>query len=727
MTEQMQGLVSEAKKNKFTTIGSSISEDDVCSVWENVSSFIEKHMGQQKGVNVPGLGIFTFTQKKLEIGNNKYILIQRPVFQVSEKFAQTHGLNYTKYHISGTIPVVQLNYAALSFESPFDRETVESCVREVLQAQARAIASRKNVEFTFNGIGRLQIREGKVKMKFYKEFLNMMDGSGKLLNALKDRPGTVDSVMSDRPQSRPHTSNTLVLPKISDSGGSLNIDVKKLPTIQEDGQAPEVFEIEEGDREKLEGDSEEKELAGLQEEEREVSRKTPIPPSRSGSRLVAPIAQATGVSFVDDVLPPTPRGIRGSALAKSSPAPLMRPSPLQQLQPLDYDSVSPKLPTDIDDPVYAKPGSALERLEHVPSPPRIPPTPPTLQRMPSPPGSACSHSNAGQELCYLCHQRAKLNVPVAFKEERERREREEDRLLQQYQHIKDTENVLKDQETSLAKRHDSQKIAAFNVGVAEAVRAKRNARPTEFHRAYIFQNRPLTPPRFHQQNEYSRELAKQCDGKERDRKSKKADEEFLERLEQVQLAEDLAAQREQYLRDKAGGQEQYKRALSAQVKFKPLPIPAREPDSSSPIFGKDDMTNEGMAEQRKRAHEVYQEQLETVMSRKRANILKRLNEQKEEEEMLDRTKKELLDDRAHRYERIYRNRKRLESDWSGAADTKKNRELEDKLRSLTPGILVHEQCDKYHRCGQCKRTINNAGESNIWRDSRYIPGSRLMV
>ncbi len=90
------------------------------------------------------------------------------------------------FYFLGQIPVVQLNFAALSFESPFDRDTVESCVKEVLGAVARSVSTKRNVEFVFQGIGRLNIRDSKVKMKFYKEFLNSMDGSGKLVEALKD-------------------------------------------------------------------------------------------------------------------------------------------------------------------------------------------------------------------------------------------------------------------------------------------------------------------------------------------------------------------------------------------------------------------------------------------------------------------------------------------------------------------------------------------------------------
>ena len=86
-----------------------------------------------------------------------------------------------------------------------------------------------------------------------------------------------------------------------------------------------------------------------------------------------------------------------------------------------------------------------------------PPTPPRLaplqrshsaEEMRQKVGSACGnqcHPSAGQELCYLCHQRARRNIPVSFTEERKRREEEEDRLLQQYQTMRDAEDILKEQ------------------------------------------------------------------------------------------------------------------------------------------------------------------------------------------------------------------------------------------------------------------------------------------
>lgn len=159
---------------------------DIVHVWDEVSAYIDRHMSQSKGVSIPGFGTFSFVQKKLDIGNSKYVLIQRPVFQISEKFAQTHGLNYTKYTVAGNIPVHPLNYSAIANETAFSRDDIETCVKHVLQIFNRSVQANKNIEFTFTGIGKLQIRNSKVKMKFFKQFVNSCDSTGKALNDMQN-------------------------------------------------------------------------------------------------------------------------------------------------------------------------------------------------------------------------------------------------------------------------------------------------------------------------------------------------------------------------------------------------------------------------------------------------------------------------------------------------------------------------------------------------------------
>ncbi len=143
-------------------------------------------MLQLKGVIIQGFGTFTFIQKKIDIGNNKYLLTQRPIFAISEKFAQTHALRYTKYPVAGHIPVHPLNYSAIANETIHKRDDVESCIRHVLQVFNRSIVSRKNVEFTFTNIGKLQIRDSKVKMRFFKSFVNLCDGTGRVIDEMQN-------------------------------------------------------------------------------------------------------------------------------------------------------------------------------------------------------------------------------------------------------------------------------------------------------------------------------------------------------------------------------------------------------------------------------------------------------------------------------------------------------------------------------------------------------------
>ena len=74
----------------------------------------------------------------------------------------------------------------IASELPYPRETVESCIKEVLQAVSRSLHVRRNVEFIFTGIGCLSIRDARAKMKFYKEFIRSMDNTGELVNALRN-------------------------------------------------------------------------------------------------------------------------------------------------------------------------------------------------------------------------------------------------------------------------------------------------------------------------------------------------------------------------------------------------------------------------------------------------------------------------------------------------------------------------------------------------------------
>ncbi|XP_022624050.1 coiled-coil domain-containing protein 81 [Seriola dumerili] len=173
-------------------------------------------MTLQKGVRLAGLGTFTFSQQKLDLGN-KFTVIQRPIFLLAGKLVQSLGLKQTRPLAAVThFPVVQLNFAAVSQEGPFSRDVVEGCIRETLLLLFRALASEQNVFVTFQGIGVLSFKNNKVRMKFNSDFINAMDGTGRLLLAFKNRPGSSVSLLSVGPSrlQRPQTAKPTTLPTV---------------------------------------------------------------------------------------------------------------------------------------------------------------------------------------------------------------------------------------------------------------------------------------------------------------------------------------------------------------------------------------------------------------------------------------------------------------------------------------------------------------------------------
>ncbi|XP_059256797.1 coiled-coil domain-containing protein 81 [Mustela nigripes] len=410
----------------------SLSQEEVSAIWANVSEFVERQLSLHKGVQIPGLGTFTFMRQKLEVGNNKFILIQRPMFIMAEKLVQIHGLKQNKIYIPGDIPVVPLNFVMISLEGPFSRDTVEGCVKETLLFLSRSISIKRNVEFTFKGIGVLVIKGNKVKMRFYKDFLCSVDGSGTLAKALANK-------------------------------------------------------------------------------------------------------------------------------------------------------------------------------------------------------------------------------------------------------------------------------------------------------SFLFDKRPLSPEiNALKQEEYSQNLLKQMDNRREKEIKQRQNRELMERLEQVQLTEELAAQRAQYIKDKMEETQCYKRALDAQIKNKPLQLPMFEPDSSEPIFGKDE--GELMVEKQKQEQNYMKHQLEAAASHRRRTILQQLVEQKRDLQMLRRTQRERLADRNAELERVNRINQSLQEDWESSAAMKRQRDLEEKaFERASDKLFLLDQCEKYRRCKQCQRRTSNVGESNLWPLNKHLHGSRLFI
>ncbi|KAB5523362.1 hypothetical protein PHYPO_G00151670 [Pangasianodon hypophthalmus] len=648
MTDGLLGVVSEAERNSFPTL-SQLSENDVDNIWANVSAFIEQQMSMQKGVCIAGLGVFTFSQQKLDVGN-KYVLYQRPVFILTEKLCQSHGLKQTKpLAAAGDIPVVQLNFTALSMDSPFERDVVEGCVREMLLLLLRAVAAQRTVFLIFRGIGILSIRHSNVKMKFYRDFISSMDGSGTLLWALTNRPGTSISVVSGKLSSLQHpgSCNAITFPKIS-SGKALREEEE-----ENEGSAPKLYD--------------------RQEENRKESRLSAQPEFKPST------AKANGNISSDN----------------------------QETEfPLETMERHAKAPQPLD-------GTA-EKVE-------------VKQEAAYPSQSCLDHTRAGQELCYLCMQRAQRNVPLYLTEERRRQDKEEEKLLLLAQKHKDEQFLQTEQAKQEQKRQDNKKMAAFNLGVAETLKAKKSAKSSQFEGSYVLGRRPVTPPRLLKQRFYMQELSEQLTQRRLNHSQRCQDQELSEQLHQIQLADEFAKLKAQEHVQKKEKIKRLQKALDIQLERRNPGLPARQPDSDGPVFGVRDGAPAFLAEQKERAQKVCEEQIKAACSKRKEALCSWLSEQRKERDMLQRNHQELIADRIASYERLKNLRTALEDTWSRSADLKHCRELEESAFIRSGGRLLLDQCEQYRRCFQCKRKTTNCGESNIWKESHYIPGSRLMV
>ncbi|XP_043547505.1 coiled-coil domain-containing protein 81-like isoform X1 [Chiloscyllium plagiosum] len=674
MLDTVQYAIEEIGRNYFLTL-SNLTDDDIVNIWANVSAFVDRHMSLQKGVHILGLGTFTFSQQKLDVGH-KLILLQRPVFVMSEKLVQIHGLSYTKQHVSGDIPIVELNFTFLALESPYDRDTVEGCVKETLQIMYRYIASNRNVHFTFKDIGVLTIRNNKIKMKFYREFLNAMDGSGSLVKALSNRPGTADSIKSIRDvcTSRPATTNSVLFPRISP--GDLNERKSMLLSIKEENRENHEA-LSKPEQNELNRESEQVEKLKEREESREATEMPHVKQSYVKQPLTP--AKTSAVCLTEDFQKITEHKDLSERLSSPNRSPSCQPG----IQQTNRQSLKLK----------------------------------------APPANACAdHCRAGQELCYLCMQRALKNFPIDVSENRRKREEENEQILQQYQQIKDQEALFQEQCEMLANREINQRISAFNIGVAEAKKRKKNSKCKDSYKGYIFQNRLLTPPVFLKQQQYARCLTEQIQEKKQREEKKRQDEEFMDRLEQVQLAEDLAVQRQYYQKERHEQIEAYKKGLDVQRKEKPRQLPASVPDSSEPIFGNSEPAGK-IEEQKQIAYNLYKEQMQAAADRKRNAILNQLYEQKTELDMLERNRKGLINEHKKRYEDLQRMRKALEKAWTDNVTMKRLKNYEENRYSKARGLFLLDQCNKYRRCFQCQRRLSNIGQSNIWNSTFITTGT----
>ncbi|XP_042343523.1 coiled-coil domain-containing protein 81-like [Plectropomus leopardus] len=336
--------------------------------------------------------------------------------------------------------------------------------------------------------------------------------------------------------------------------------------------------------------------------------------------------------------------------------------------------------------------------------------------------SCSGHTRAGQELCYLCMQRALRNVPVYLREQQQAEEKAQEKLLLLKEQQRDKQYMDREQEKLNEQREHAKQVATFNLQMSE----KKEKIPCPLlPTSFVFPARPLTPARRIQQYRYKNDLQSQIETRRQHEARDQQNRQLMERLDQVQLVQEVALQRAQQLQQKHERTTHYKKALDAQVEDKKSTDPP-ECQAENSRFNRCE-TPASNTESLERAQKLFQVNFSTATQRKKEELDNRQKQLEKEREILKNNKMELILDRINHFEKRKDFSKSLRDEWGRSAKLKHQREEEERRFLRSAGQLLVDKLAQYRRCCQCKRRTTNCGETNIWKDSHYLSGSQFMI
>ncbi|KAK2518283.1 hypothetical protein Q9966_014396 [Columba livia] len=164
-----------------------LTTNEICKVWASASKYIRKELSQKRAVEI-GVGTFALVPAQASVTEGQVLAIERPVFQPCRFLKKFYKLKCAKTKIPDETPLIQLDFEEIATAIHFRSEIVERCIHETLLFFAGAIRDKKEVEFSFRGIGILAVRRRTISMTFFDDCLLELDTTGNMLAALIGDP-----------------------------------------------------------------------------------------------------------------------------------------------------------------------------------------------------------------------------------------------------------------------------------------------------------------------------------------------------------------------------------------------------------------------------------------------------------------------------------------------------------------------------------------------------------
>ncbi|XP_071659107.1 coiled-coil domain-containing protein 81-like [Patagioenas fasciata] len=167
-----------------------------------------------QAVRIPGIGTFAVVRKRVALSEQDLVIVERPVFRPEKAVVQDHELRYGCKDFPGHQDFEQLPYAEIASENAVSEGTVQLYMERTTHLFHACVENGQNVAIIWRDVGMLIVQGKDMKMRFYLHFLERLNGTGKMLQALLEMPEMRDSVISrhDTAASQTSSGRVIVLP-----------------------------------------------------------------------------------------------------------------------------------------------------------------------------------------------------------------------------------------------------------------------------------------------------------------------------------------------------------------------------------------------------------------------------------------------------------------------------------------------------------------------------------
>eukprot|EP00075_Anas_platyrhynchos_P016676 XP_027305929.1 coiled-coil domain-containing protein 81-like [Anas platyrhynchos] len=184
---------------------------EIAKIWASASHYLSQQLALHQAVRIPGLGTFTVVTEQVANQEKDIVTVERPVFHLAKAIVHNNDLRYDYIDVPGYAHFEELPYAQIASENNVSESLVRLCIERSTRLFRVCIEDRQNIAFLWRDIGMLIIEGKDVKMKFYEDFLEKLNGTTDTLEALLMMPEMNNSIISHLDTAASQTTSGCVI------------------------------------------------------------------------------------------------------------------------------------------------------------------------------------------------------------------------------------------------------------------------------------------------------------------------------------------------------------------------------------------------------------------------------------------------------------------------------------------------------------------------------------